>query len=333
MSRILMIIAFTVFLVSAPMDAVSQSLDIEHAPAPLFTCPVDNGPSDPTIIWNEQRGEWWIMYTQRRANRIFSPGVTYCYGTPIGIAASRDGKYWYYVGEAVFPDPAGVRNSYWAPHVFRHGKDYHMIVTFIEGVHQTWGGTAKIRHYKSRDLLNWSFVTELEDCDDCIDGTVHRMPDGTWKMWFKNRRGQSETAISKNLRKWVPTGHIEIADTNHEGDVVFRWKDKFWNIVDPCTLSFSGLKVYESDDASNWTYNNTILNTPGQRRDDREQGRHADVLILDDRALIIYCTHPDRRYDERGVEIYEPGPVYQRSVLQIAELEYLEGKIVCDRDK
>ncbi len=64
-------------------------IDIQNAPAPLFRDPIYDGAADPTIIWNEEEQEWWIFYTQRRANQNLQ-GVAYCYGTPIGIAASSD---------------------------------------------------------------------------------------------------------------------------------------------------------------------------------------------------------------------------------------------------
>lgn len=35
--------------------AQDKPFDIEHAPAPLFRCPIHDGPTDPTLEWNEER--------------------------------------------------------------------------------------------------------------------------------------------------------------------------------------------------------------------------------------------------------------------------------------
>ena len=104
-------------------------------------------------------------------------------------------------------------------------------------------------------------------------------------------------------------------------------------IVDECRLDYAGLTVYRSDDLTNWQKNNVILNTKGRRTDDADQGRHADVFIVDERAFIIYFTHPDRIYDDKNVEVGQDTFEYRRSSLQVAELELISGKVVCNRDK
>ena len=103
--------------------------------------------------------------------------------------------------------------------------------------------------------------------------------------------------------------------------------------MDECNLGYVGLHCYESDDATNWTYNSTILNKPGLRPDDFDQGRHCDVVVIGDRAFIFYFTHPGRTYKMDGMEVEENTWNYHRASIQIAELEYVDGKIVCDRDK
>ena len=91
---------------------------------------------------------------------------------------------------------------------------------------------------------------------------------------------------------------------------IFR-KNKYWNIIDECNLGYVGLHCYESDDATNWT----------------------DVVVIGDRAFIFYFTHPGRTYKMDGMEVEENTWNYHRASIQIAELEYVDGKIVCDRDK
>jgi hypothetical protein len=54
------------------------------------------------------------------------------------------------------------------------------------------------------------------------------------------------------------------------------------------------------------------------------------VIVNNNRAFVYYFTHPGRRKDQ-------PAPKGsfddKRSVIQVAELEYKDGEIVCDRDK
>eukprot|EP01035_Chromulina_nebulosa_P068439 gene68439-93782_t len=59
------------------------------APAPLFRCPIYDGAADPTVIYNKEKKEWCMFYTQRKAN-VQGPNVAYCYGVTIGLAISKD---------------------------------------------------------------------------------------------------------------------------------------------------------------------------------------------------------------------------------------------------
>lgn len=332
MSKRIFCFVLTVLSVSIVLSQVV--FDMKNIPAPLFRCPIYDGAADPAIQWNSERNEWWIFYTQRRANIPNLPGVSYCYGTKIGIAASSDnGRTWYYVGHAKLPEPDCGENTFWAPDVFKDGDTYYMIVTYIKGIHSNWGGKTKMLYYKSKDLMDWTFIEEIKNTDGCIDGQVYKLLNGKWKMWYKGTDSQTYSAVSDDLKTWKTTGNCEIKACGHEGPIVFYWKGKYWNIIDECNLGYVGLHCYESDDATNWKYNSTILNTPGMRPDDNDQGRHCDVVVIDDRAFIVYFTHPGRVYRSNGIEIEENTWDYNRSSLQMAELELIEGKIVCDRDK
>ena len=332
MKKVLLIL-FALFS-TASLFAQQKPFDIEHAPAPLFRCPIYDGPTDPTLEWNEERQEWWMFYTQRRANVENLQGVANVYGSKIGIAATKDyGRNWYYIGTANIPEPQQGQSTFWAPDVFRDKDTYYMIVTFIPGIHPFWGGDCRLVFYKSKDLLNWELVEEIENTHGCIDASAFQMPDGTWKMWYKSPDSKTYTGVSKNLETWKVTGLCEIDDVPHEGPIVFYWKGKYWNIIDECNLGYVGLHCYESEDATHWTYNSTILNKPGLRPDDFDQGRHCDVVVVDDRAFIFYFTHPGRTYKMDGMEVEENTRNYHRASIQIAELEYVDGKIVCDRDR
>jgi len=207
-----------------------------------------------------------------------------------------------------------------------------MFVTYIQGIYDYWGGTPRIIHYTSTDMIDWKMEEPL-GVTGVIDASVFQMPDGKWKMWFKDGNSNTSTAVSDDLYKWELAHRTEIKGHGHEAPVIFYWKNMYWLIIDPCSLAYTGLVVYKSENGTDWIKSNDILNSPGIRPDDKDQGRHADVLITDDRAFIIYFTHPGRDYDEKGVEIYKNDFEYRRSSIQAAELFIRDGKMVCDRDK
>jgi len=310
--------------------------DVEKAPAPLFRDPVFDGAADPSVLWNQETGEWWIFYTQRRASRVFN-NVAYCYGTAVGIVVSSDyGETWEYRGAAKLPAINSGNDTFWAPQVMYDAKNdtYHMFVTYINGIFSNWGGEREMHHYISNDLKTWKSTKSI-GTEGCIDAMVYPLHNGTWKMWYKDEQNGHyiASAISDNLIDWKHLGKIEIDNRHSEGPTVFEWKGKYWMVTDPTYVERTGLDVFSSEDAINWEFNNTILNNEGMRNDDNEQGRHADVKIVDDRAFIFYMTHPGRIYKD-GTEVDETNLVrYQRSSLQMAELEYQDRKIVCNRNK
>jgi len=102
----------------------------------------------------------------------------------------------------------------------------------------------------------------------------------------------------------------------------------------------SGLDVYRSDDLTTWTYQGKILDKPGTRNSDGTIGKHADVVVCGgggpsgasgERAYIIYFTHP---FTENAPERDGVSPLSNRhTALQAAELEVMDGRLVCDRNK
>ena len=86
MKRIVYMLA--VLFYGTSLFAQDKPFDIEHAPAPLFRCPIYDGPTDPTLEWNTERQEWWMFYTQRRANVPNLQEVACVYGSKVGIAAT-----------------------------------------------------------------------------------------------------------------------------------------------------------------------------------------------------------------------------------------------------
>lgn len=298
--------------------------------APLFRDPVYDGAADPVIIWNEQEKAWWIFYTNRRA---FGPnaGVTYMHGTDIGIASSSDeGVTWVYRGTARGLNAEPGQNTYWAPEVIAHEGVYHMYVSFVRGIPADWNQPRSILHYTSRDLWNWEFESRLAlSSDRVIDACVCRLPDGSFKMWYKDERNGSHTytAFSSDLYHWE-AGPAEITDCQHEGPNVFFFEGRYWMITDP----WEGLGVYQSDDAAHWERCADILTEPGSRTDDAAMANHADVLVHGGHAYIFYFTHPEVTKAQRQDADFLWEYRHRRSSLQVAELKVQDGGLYCDRD-
>jgi hypothetical protein len=330
----------TGILLFGVMQVFAQQIPfhVSDAPAPLFRDPVYDGAADPTAFYDGKKKEWLIFYTQRRA-RLDLKGVEFCYGTAIGLAASKDGGLsWEYRGTAILPQPDTGINTFWAPQVFRDPKDgrYHMLVTYIKGVYDDWGGTRVLMHFTSVDLKTWKPAGPI-GLTGCIDASAFQLKDGTWKMWYKDESRGSFTyaSVSKDLEHWTHLDSPEVRNRHHEGPIVFRWANAYWMITDPTYESYTGMDVFRSDDATHWKWNNTILDKPGMRPDDNDQGRHGDVQIVNGKAILFYFTHPGRIYLENGKKEVADEDSYRcrYSSLQVAELEFVNGKVVCDRDK
>jgi hypothetical protein len=167
-------------------------------------------------------------------------------------------------------------------------------------------------------------------------------------MWYKDEGHGSQTFAveSRDLKEWKPVKDPGVSKLYGEGPKVFRFKGSYWLIKDPN----SGLDVYRSDDLTTWTYQGKILDKPGTRNSDGTIGKHADVVVCGgaragstggggtaaggasgERAYIIYFTHP---YTENAPERDGVSPLSNRhTAVQAAELEVMDGKLVCDRDK
>jgi hypothetical protein len=155
------------------------------------------------------------------------------------------------------------------------------------------------------------------------------MPDGKWRMWYKDEGQNSNTLAveSHDLITWNPVEDPGVSKLYGEGPKTFRFKGYYWLIKDPD----SGLDVYRSSDLGSWDYQGKILDKPGTRNSDGTIGKHADVVVNGDRAYIIYFTHP---YSEDAPERGGVFPLSNRhTALQAAEIEVVDGRLVCDRDK
>lgn len=302
------------------------------APQPLFRDPVFDGAADPVVIWNAERGRWWMFYTNRRATASGLSGVAWVHGTRIGIAESADGGVnWKYLGEAAVELPesvAGAEPTHWAPDVIMGPEGrYHMFLTVVPGVFENWNHPRRIVHLRSKDLRNWQYFKTLELASDrVIDASLLQLPDGSWRMWYNDERtGKSIWyADSPDLETWRD-GEKIVGDRPGEGPKVFRWKGFYWMITDV----WSGLGVYRSTDALQWERQpgENLLATPGSGVDDHAFGHHADVLVQANRAYLFYFTHPDRSED--GGEGENP----RRSSIQVTELHFDGQWLSVNRDE
>ena len=297
--------------------------------APLFRDPIYDGAADPTIIWNREEKTWWILYTNRRASAV-SHGVSYVHGTKIGIASSADGgRSWLYRGTLELEFERGT-NTFWAPEVIWAKGQYHMYVSYVQGIPQDWNCGRKILHYTSNNLWDWRFEGPLTlSSDRVIDACVFEVRPGEYKMWYKDEdhHSYSYAAVSHDLYHWEVLGP-EVTDRDHEGPNVFRFADSFWMITDP----WHGLGVYRSDDAEHWEPQENILREPGTRPDDGTIGAHADVLVHEGHAYIFYFTHPEVSEEQRTHEGFVQEYRHRRSSIQVAELKVENGHMVCDRN-
>lgn len=300
-----------------PGDAVMK--------APLFRDPIYDGAADPVVVWNRELKEWWMIYTNRRATAEGS-GVAWAHGTDLGVAVSRDGgQNWLYRGILEGLVIEWGRNTFWAPEILYHGGLYHMYVSYIQGVPIQWAGHKReILHYTSPDLLKWRYESKLAlSSDRVIDACVLELPEGGFRMWYKDEANGSHTfaAASEDLYNWRVTGPV-VETHPHEGANVFYFGDSYWMIVD----EWKGQGVYRSGDAIHWERNGQILAESGRREDDQGFGFHADVVVSGEQAWIFYFTHPGRAPGA------DNGYAGRRSSIQAAQLTVEDGKLVCLRN-
>ncbi len=305
------------------------------APKPLFRDPVYDGAADPVVIWNPHVDKWWMFYTNRRATMTGLPGVSWVFGTPVGIAESADGANWNYVGTAEFPDlPAvcgGDSTSLWAPDVVK-GDDgkWHMFLSIQPGIGVKWGIPGFIAHLSSSDLRTWTFEKRLEQLGThVIDADILRMGDGSWRMYYKDQNTYSHICMTESNDLYTWTDPAEVMKISGEGPAAFLWKGYYWLIID----TWNGQTVHRSRDGTTWERQpgNPILGYgTGTGADDIPNALHANVVVSNDRAYLYYFTHPGRVGENRDKDAYEQ----RRTSIQVVEMELnREGWITADRNR
>ena len=269
-----------------------------------------------------------MFYTNRRADLTNLPGVSWVHGTRIGIAESTDsGANLKYAGTVDLP--YGKEDyTHWAPDVFEWKGAYHMYLSVAPGTFQDWNAPRAIVHLTSPDLHRWKVASRLAlGSDRVIDPTVMPLPEGGFRMWYKNEPAKDGTiyyADSPNLYKWTSEG-VALPGVIGEGMKVFRWKGRYWMAVDV----WDGIAIYQSDDCLRWVHQTeNILKEPGTRPTDRGKGQHVDVVVSGERAYIFYFVHQGGK-DREG----HPPEWEHRTFLQVAELKFRDGRITCQRDE
>jgi len=323
------IIASLLLCFAAGSAAIAQSLaGARQAAKPLYRDPIYDGAADPVITWNPHDKKWWMFYTNRRATIHDTGGVQWVHGTRIGIATSPDGAVWTYKDTASINYHPDSAYTFWAPDIIEHKGVYHMFLTYVPGVFSNWNHPRDIIHCTSTDLLHWKYESTLELANHkVIDASIFQLPDGGWRLWYNNETDGKSIyyADSKDLVHFTDKGKAIAA--HGEGPKVFKWKDKYWMIVDV----WKGMDIYSSSDLLNWTRQpNRILEAPGKGIDDQAIGGHCDVVVSNDQPYVFYFTHPGRRKDKPAPR----GSIDERrSLIQVAALHYKDGAPWCDRDE
>ncbi len=297
-------------------------IDVPNSPAPLFDDPVWHGASDPFVIWNPMKKEWWMYYTQRRASLPNPNGVDWVHGSAIGIATTKDGAHWSYLGTAQgdhdLSDPIEGNVTWWAPCFLQTGDTFHMFVVQVDGIYTKWMGQRHILHFTSTDMLNWKYSSTAKlSSDRVIDPTVYNVG-GTWFMVYKDEAHSSHTwlAHSSDLDNWTADKDV-VGGSGHEAPFTFQWKGKWWLIVDGYG---KGLRIYQSPNGTDgWVLNATVLSKKdGRRTLDNSAGYHPGIVVQGDQCVLFYFTeYPDHH-----------------TYIQVTELQLgADGKVFCDRNK
>jgi GH43 family beta-xylosidase len=291
---------------------------------PLYRDPFFDGAADPVVLWNREEKRWFMFYTNRRANLKDPDGVTWVHGTRIGIAESLDGgASWQY--RATCDIPIKMKDdTHWAPEVIWHEGTYHMYLTYVPGIFKDWNHPREIVHLTSKDMIRWQYESTLPLANKkVIDACVFQLADGSWRMWYNNEKDSKSIyfADSKDLYTWEDKGKA-VGDQSGEGPKVFRWKNTYWMVTDV----WQGLALYKSDYLTYWKrVPGNLLESPGIGQDDQAKGQHPDVVVNGDKAYLFYFTHPGRSESGEKKDM-------RRSSIQVVELNYIDGRIICNRD-
>ncbi len=307
-------------------DSKSTPVEYKQADRPLYIDPVYNGSTDPMVCYNPTTETYYMYYTSRRSNVEGLNGIESIHGSPIGIAESKDGgATWEYIGDCNIDYKPDENPTYWAPEIICHEGTFHMYLTYVPGIFTDWNHQRDIVHLTSRNGIDWKTESVLElAVRKVIDACVIQLPDGTWRLWYNNETDNKSVyyAESPDLYNWTDKGKVDI-ETVGEGPNVFWWHDKYYMIVD----EWKGISIFHSDDALNWTKQESPYLVSGLEGVDGSMGNHADVEVIDDHAYMFYFSNiPSETDPESGKKIRRRGSAVYVVELQLAE----DGTVSCD---
>ena len=267
----------------------------------LYRDPVFDGATDPMVIFNRGERTWWMLYTSRRTTAP-GAGVAWVHGTDIGVASLLDdGVGWLYRGTLDLEHEFG-RNTFWAPEVVWDGGCYHMYVSYIRACRrpgratnviscttraQTWcnGPPGKVGF--GSDYVNVAYVSER--------------PGGGYRMWYKDEADHREPGGRDRGLVALGRGGVP-SPPGRPQEPRLQFCGAYWMVVD----SWKGQVVFRSLDQVDWegARREEVLEAsdgeaPGEGVD-VGPGHHADVVVVEDRAFIIYFTHPWRDVEDCG---------------------------------
>ncbi len=305
----------------------AQNASGQIAPKPLFRDPIFDGATDPIIIYNRSTRLYEMFYTQRRANlKSDNPrDVSWVHGTKIGIASSSDGANWQYIGVANLPEECAAETQ-WAPEIFYEKGQYHMILTNVPGIFPDWNAPRYMTYLTSKDLRQWQCEGQLNvGSDRAIDASFYRFGRNDYGLWFKDEAQNSRIifAQSSDLKNWKIGG--KIIDKAGEGAKVFRFRGKYWLIYD----TWRGLGVLKSENGREFIEEPYLLLADvGQKPTDKSIGNHADIIVRKNRAFIFYFVAQKNEVEAKADPYYG-----QKSVIQVAEIKYIGGRLIIDRNE
>ena len=314
---------------NVPQEIVKDGITYKLANFPLYRDPVYNGPSDPMVCYSNRVGKWYMYYTSRRLTVTNILPTEQIHGTEIGIAESSDGgATWEYIGDCNIDYKPDQNPTYWAPEIFEYENVFHMFLSYVPGIFNDWNHPRSMVHLTSEDGINWTTDGVIDlNSTKVIDACVFRLPNGIWRMWYKNEEARKDIiwyADSEDLYNWSVKGAVPLGGVEGEGANVIYWRNKYFMIVD----EWKGLSVYHSDDATNWVKQADYLlagiplensKSSNIQYVDGSFGNHADIEVVGDHAYMFYFSQTPANVAKRGLAVY------------VVELVYCEdGTITCD---
>jgi hypothetical protein len=322
--KYIFVVGSAISLMVLAFSCKQKHFEYKEAASPLYIDPIYNGSTDPMVCYNPISGSYYMYYTSRRSNVPGLGGIESVHGSPIGMAESKDGgASWEYIGDCNIDYHPDENPTYWAPEVIFHDGLFHMYLTYVPGVFDTWAHPRDIVHLTSKNGKDFHAESVLQLSDDhVIDACIIQKPDGGWRLWYNNETDGKSIyyADSPDLYRWIDQGKVTSVSANGEGPNVFYFQGQYYMIVD----EWKGLSVFLSDDLTEWTKQEGKYLVDGN--DWQRRGNHADVEVVDGHAYLFYFSGWTEQDPESGEIRRKRG-----SAVYVAELLLdHQNKLYCD---